>query len=101
QICCDAFNMAVGDRVPLATVGTVMPNGMEIARRQLRGQWSNGMLCSSAELGLDGDASGIRILPRDFEIGLPLWDAMGVTADVVFDLDVTRNRPDAWSHLGI
>src|SRR6478672_7447631 len=42
QICCGAFNMAVGDRVPLATIGTVMPGGMEIERRKLRGQWSNG-----------------------------------------------------------
>ena len=48
QICCGAFNMAVGDLVPLATVGTTMPSGMEIGRRKLRGQLSNGMLCSAA-----------------------------------------------------
>ena len=47
QICCGAFNMAVGDLVPLATLGTVMPGGLEIARRQMRGEWSNGMLCSA------------------------------------------------------
>ena len=52
QICCGAFNMAVGDLVPLATLGTVMPNGMEIGRRKMRGEWSNGMLCSAPELGL-------------------------------------------------
>ncbi len=52
QIVCGAFNMAVGDLVPLATVGTIMPNGMEIGRRKLRGEWSNGMLCSARELGL-------------------------------------------------
>ena len=51
QICCGAFNMAVGDLVPLATLGTVMPGGLEIARRKLRGEWSNGMLCSWRELG--------------------------------------------------
>ena len=55
QICCGAFNMAVGDLVPLATLGTTMPNGMEIARRKLRGEWSNGMLCSPPELDLPGD----------------------------------------------
>ncbi|MBP6730287.1 MAG: phenylalanine--tRNA ligase subunit beta, partial [Microthrixaceae bacterium] len=65
QICCGAFNMAVGDRVPLATLGTVMPDGMEIARRKLRGEWSNGMLCSARELGLGGDHGGIWILPGD------------------------------------
>src|ERR1700738_1983956 len=50
QIVCGAFNMAVGDLVPLATLGTVMPSGMEIGRRKMRGEWSNGMLCSPAEL---------------------------------------------------
>ena len=69
QICCGAFNMAVGDLVPLATLGTVMPNGLEIARRKLRGEWSNGMLCSAAELGLDADASGIMILPGSAPLG--------------------------------
>ena len=52
QIACGAFNMAAGDLVPLATVGTVMPDGMEIGRRKMRGEWSNGMLCSPRELGL-------------------------------------------------
>ena len=58
QICCGAFNMAEGDLVPLATLGTVMPGGLEIARRKLRGEWSNGMLCSSRELGLGDDHDG-------------------------------------------
>src|SRR5690554_5824912 len=63
QIVCGAFNMAAGDLVPLATVGAVLPNGIEIARRKLRGEWSNGMLCSQTELGLGDDAAGILILP--------------------------------------
>src|SRR4051795_13024823 len=65
QICCGAFNMSAGDLVPLATLGTVMPNGMEIARRKLRGEWSNGMLCSAAEIDLGGDAGGILVLAGD------------------------------------
>lgn len=101
QICCGAFNMEVGQLVPLATIGTVMPNGMEITRAKKRGEWSNGMLCSSAELGLDSDAAGIRILPDGLTLGQPLHEALGLTPDVVFDLDLTRNRPDAWSHLGV
>jgi len=48
QICCGAFNMAVGDLVPLATLGTVMPSGLEIARRKLRGEWSHGMLLAAS-----------------------------------------------------
>ena len=101
QICCGAFNMAVGDRVPLATLGTTMPGGLEIARRKLRGEWSNGMLCSPTELGLGDDAGGILVLPADLPLGAPVFDALGVTSDVVFDLDLTRNRPDAYSHRGV
>src|SRR3954454_10918218 len=91
QIVCGAFNMAPDDLVPLATVGTTMPNGMEIGRRKMRGEWSNGMLCSPRELGLGDDHAGILILPADLPVGRPVFDALGVRADVVFDLDITRN----------
>lgn len=101
QIGCGAFNMAVGDFVPLATIGTVMPGGVEIARRKLRGEWSNGMLCSPRELGLGDDHAGIWILPPGLPLGAPVSEALGMLPDVVFDLDLTRNRPDAWSHLGV
>ncbi len=101
QIGCGAFNMAVGDLVPLATIGTVMPGGMEIARRKLRGEWSNGMLCSPRELGMGDDHAGIWILPPGLPVGAPVSEAVGILPDVVFDLDVSRNRPDAWSHLGV
>ena len=62
QICCGAFNMSVGDLVPLATLGMTMPNGMEIARRKMRGEWSNGMLCAAEEIGLGDDSEGIMLL---------------------------------------
>src|SRR5436190_13293565 len=62
QICCGAFNMAVGDLIPLATVGTEMPNGMTSTRAKKRGEWSNGMLCSARELGVGEDHEGIWIL---------------------------------------
>lgn len=101
QICCGAFNMAVGDLVPLATLGTVMPNGMEIARRKLRGEWSNGMLCSAAELGLGADADGIWILAADLVPGVPLREALGLHADVLYDLEINPNRPDAMSVAGV
>ncbi len=101
QIACGAFNMAVGDLVPLATVGTTMPSGMEIGRRKKRGEWSNGMLCAPDELGLGGDHSGIMILPSGLPVGQPFAEAMGIEADVLYDLEVNANRPDGMSVAGV
>lgn len=101
QICCGAFNMAVGDLVPLATLGTTMPNGMEIARRKMRGEWSNGMLCSAEEIELGADGDGIHILDPGLALGQPLAEALGATTDVLFDLDIEGNRPDALSVVGV
>ncbi len=101
QVCCGAFNMAVGDLVPLATVGTTMPNGMEIARRKMRGEWSNGMLCSGAEIGMGDDHEGILILEQGLSLGVPLAEALGIHPDVLFDLEVNPNRPDAMSVMGV
>ncbi len=101
QICCGAFNMGAGDLVPLATLGSTMPDGMEIARRKMRGEWSNGMLCSSAELGLGADHSGIRILPGDLAPGTPVAEALGIEPDVLWDLEVNPNRPDALCVAGL
>ncbi|HSL57368.1 MAG TPA: phenylalanine--tRNA ligase subunit beta [Acidimicrobiales bacterium] len=101
QVACGAFNMAEGDLVPLATVGTVMPGGMEIGRRKMRGEWSNGMLCSAAELGLGGDHSGILVLDPDAEPGVELTAALGLQGDVLYDLEINPNRPDAMSVVGV
>ncbi|MDQ6698501.1 MAG: phenylalanine--tRNA ligase subunit beta, partial [Actinomycetota bacterium] len=101
QICCGAFNMVEGDLVPLATLGTVMPDGMKIERRKLRGEWSNGMLCSTRELGQGEDHGGIAILDADLQAGAPLAEALGVETDVLWDLEVNPNRPDAMSVAGI
>lgn len=103
QIVCGAFNFSVGDLVPLAPVGATLPGNFEIGAREVRGQRSNGMLASSRELGLGDDHSGILVLPGDdgTEPGSRLVDALGLQPDVVFDLDVTPNRPDALSMAGI
>ena len=101
QICCGAFNMSVGDLVPLATLGTTMANGMRIDRRKLRGEWSNGMLCSARELAIGSDAEGIMILDPRMVPGTPLADALGIERDVLYDLDLTGNRPDALSVAGV
>jgi len=101
QICCGAFNMSVGDLVPLATLGAVMPGGLEIARRKLRGEWSNGMLCSPTEIGLGDDADGILLLDGDPTPGTPLTEALDLRPDVLYDLEVNPNRPDAMSVAGV
>ena len=101
QICCGATNLTVGDVVPLATLGTTMPDGMEIARRKMRGEWSNGMLCSGRELALGEDHSGIYILDPALALGTPIVEALGITPDVLFDLEINPNRPDAMSVAGV
>jgi phenylalanyl-tRNA synthetase beta chain len=101
HVVCGAFNFGPGDLVPLARPGTRLPGGMEIGRRKVRGEWSDGMLCSAAELGLGEDHSGILVLPPGAEPGASTADALGIGIDVVFDLDVTPNRPDALSVAGV
>ncbi len=101
QIVCGAFNFAAGDLVPLAPVGARLPGGMQIGRRNVRGEWSNGMLCSGSELALSSDGEGIMILDPSIAAGTPLTEALGIVADVVFDVDVTPNRPDALSVAGV
>ena len=78
KIVCGAPNVAAGMIVPLATVGTTMPNGLVIKAAKIRGEESQGMLCSGAELGLTTDADGIMILPPDTPLGVPLSDVAGV-----------------------
>jgi phenylalanyl-tRNA synthetase beta chain len=101
QICCGAFNMHAGDLVPLATVGTTMPDGRRIERAKLRGEWSNGMLCSARELQLGDDHAGILILAPTAQPGQDVGRALGLRDDVVFDLDLTGNRPEALSMAGV
>lgn len=101
HVWCGAFNMTAGDVVPLATLGTKMPDGRDILKRGILGIDSEGMLCSAAELGVADDSSGILILPQAATLGEGVFDVLGIERDVVFDLDVTRNRPDATGHLGV
>lgn len=101
HVWCGAFNMQPGDVVPLATLGTVMPNGMTIERRGILGIDSEGMLCAPDELGLGSDHSGIMILPAGTPLGVPYGEALGLRPDILFDLDLTRNRPDCWGYVGI
>jgi phenylalanyl-tRNA synthetase beta chain len=100
QVVCGAKNYQVGDLVPLATVGATLPGGATISKAKLRGVESSGMLCSARELGLSEDAGGLLILPADSVPGTPISAALRLE-DVLFEVNVTPNRPDALSHLGI
>ncbi|MCH7790549.1 MAG: phenylalanine--tRNA ligase subunit beta, partial [Acidobacteria bacterium] len=104
QVCCGAFNMSVGDLIPFAPIGTVMPNGMEIAQREIRGQTSSGMCCSASEIGLGEDSDGIMLLTETLDhkaVGSPLSEALGIRRDTLWDLEVNANRPDAMSVAGV
>src|ERR1017187_5169926 len=99
-IVCGAQNYKVGDRVPVALPGAVLPGNFTIRQSKIRGQLSDGMMCSPKELGLGDDSGGLLILAGSPEIGLPINSALPA-GDTVFDLEITPNRPDCLSHLGI
>jgi phenylalanyl-tRNA synthetase beta chain len=98
EIVCGATNIAVGQRVPVALPGAVLPGDRRIERTEKMGVFSNGMLCSGDELRLTGDGDGILILPPDAPIGVALADLYG---DTVLDVDVKPNRGDALSIVGM
>ncbi len=100
QIVCGAKNYQVGDKVPLALPGVTLPNGLTIKPAKLRGVESQGMMCSAKELNIPDDAEGLLILPADTQVGARLSEALG-GADTVFDIEVTPNRPDWLSVIGI
>jgi phenylalanyl-tRNA synthetase beta chain len=102
QVVCGAWNFDVGAVVPFATVGTTLPGDFQIGKRKMKGVESSGMICASDELGLPGgDHSGIMLLPDDLPLGADFSEAMGITADVVIELEVNANRPDAMSVVGV
>ena len=94
EVVCGAWNFDEGDIVTLATVGAVLPGGFEIGARDIRGVVSEGMICSERELGLGDQHDGILVLRGDFEIGRDFAEYLELP-DVVFDLAITPNRPDA------
>jgi phenylalanyl-tRNA synthetase beta chain len=100
EIVCGAPNVAAGQYVPVALNGATLPNGMKIKKSKIRGVVSNGMICSEIELGLGDDAEGIMVLEEEREPGTPLADVLS-TSDTVLEIEVTPNRPDQLSHLGV
>jgi phenylalanyl-tRNA synthetase beta chain len=108
EVVCGAWNFEEGDVVVLAPVGSELPGGFRIERRKMRGQVSNGMLCSGRELALSDEHEGILVLasprgelPSQFVLGTSLAEHLGIGRDVVFHLEVEPNRPDCLSMVGI
>jgi len=99
-IVCGAPNHKVGDRVPVALPGAVLPGNFVIKQSKIRGQLSDGMMCSPDELGLGGEHGGLLILAGRPALGTPINEVLPA-GDVVFDLEITPNRPDGLSHLGV
>jgi len=101
QVVCGALNVAAGQKIVFAPVGTIIPlNGMKLSKAKIRGVESFGMICSEAELELGNDASGIMVLDEKLKEGTQLTEALGLN-DVILEIAITPNRPDALSHIGI
>ncbi len=100
QVVCGAPNVRVGIKAPLAKVGSVLPSGLNIKTATIRGEPSQGMLCSENELGLSKDHEGILILPEDAPIGLALFSYLGMD-DWILEVGVTPNRGDCLGILGM
>lgn len=100
QIVCGAPNHKLGDKVVVAKIGAVLPGEFKIKKSKIRDVESFGMLCSQVELGVGEDGDGIIILPEDAPIGEEYRKYAGLD-DVVFELEITPNRPDCLSHIGI
>ena len=100
QIVCGASNHKAGDKVVLAQIGAKLSEDFVIKKGKIRGKESCGMLCSEVELGIGSDKDGIIILPEDAPVGVPFKDYLGIN-DTVFELEITPNRPDCLSHIGI
>jgi phenylalanyl-tRNA synthetase beta chain len=100
QVVCGAANVREGGYYPFAPVGASLPGGVAIRKAKLRGETSEGMLCSARELGLGRDHAGLLALSGDWEPGSSLVDQLGLE-DARLLVDITPNRPDLLSHLGI
>ena len=100
QIVCGAPNIAAGIKVPVATIGAVLPGDFKIKKSKLRGMTSCGMCCSQRELGMGSDHEGIWILPEDAPVGMPFAEYAKL-GDTVLDLEITPNRPDSLSIVGL
>ena len=104
QIVCGAPNVAAGQKVIVATVGTVLYDGDEkftIKKGKIRGEESLGMICAEDEIGVGTSHDGIMVLPADTPVGMPAKEYFGVEDDTLIEVDITPNRADGASHYGV
>ena len=104
QVVCGAPNVAAGQKVIVATIGTVLYDGDEsftIKKGKLRGEESMGMICAEDEIGVGTDHAGIIVLPQDTPVGMQARDYYHIEDDIIIEVDITPNRSDACSHYGV
>ncbi|MFT5791209.1 MAG: phenylalanyl-tRNA synthetase beta chain [Candidatus Azotimanducaceae bacterium] len=105
QIVCGAPNVAAGQKVPVATIGTVLYDGkgdsFKIKKGKIRGEESHGMICAEDELGLGKGHDGIMVLEGSLKVGTPCAEVFNIESDQVFEIGLTPNRADAMSHYGV
>lgn len=101
KVVCGAPNVEVGQKIAFATVGTKLPNGMEIVAREVRGQMSEGMICAEDELGVGEDHTGILVLPKNAKLGGKIEKYLGAGFGPVLELSITPDRNDCFSILGL
>ena len=101
QVVCGAPNVAAGQKVLFARIGTVLPGDFKIKKSKIRGVESFGMICAEDELGIGTDHAGIMVLPDEAVVGTPAKDYLGLKTDAVIEYEITANRVDAASHFGV
>ncbi|MGN1215615.1 MAG: phenylalanine--tRNA ligase subunit beta [Candidatus Cryptobacteroides sp.] len=100
-VVCGAPNVAAGQKVLFARIGTVLPGDFKIKKSKIRGVESFGMICAEDELGIGNDHAGIMVLPEDAVIGTPAREYLGLKTEAVIEYEITANRVDAASHIGV
>ena len=100
-VVCGAPNVAAGQKVLFARIGAVLPGDFKIKKSKIRGVESVGMICAEDELGIGNDHSGIKVLPADAPVGVTARDYLGLKSEAVIEYEITANRVDAASHIGV
>ncbi|MEW6041906.1 MAG: YtpR family tRNA-binding protein, partial [Elusimicrobiota bacterium] len=100
SIVCGARNVSAGQKVPVALEGAKLQNGLKIKKTKIRGEMSEGMICSEAELGISKEAEGIIVLDDQSSVGKVFTREM-IAGDIVYDIDILPNRPDCMSVIGV
>lgn len=103
KVICGASNVKVGIKIPYAPTGTLLPNGLLLEPKKIRGVMSEGMLCSEEELGFKDESDGIMELPSDAPLGMTMLEYCQLKKDTILDIDnkSLTHRPDLWGHYGM